>query len=1080
MRRREFIVLALVLAGTAMAQSTDAIIVGRVFDETTGRRITGVNIVAIRSGTQNQNVVFSSEAGWYALTSLSPGIYTIRATTQGYQTQETNQIELPVSGRMQLDLALRYLAPSGTPDEYSPAFVTGTTAFVHMYTSDLEATRIDLLTVPSGVPGVLESSLSYVVSPAEIERLPLSGRDLYTALALQPGVNSYAGTARGLSLTITGERPTAINFLLDGLENNNHLTTGPMTNVVPESMQEYRISTHDYSAEFGRTGGAVANAVSRSGLEGWHALFYGYLKNAELNANGFQEKADGYARAPMHEVETGASVGGRLYRDLFFSLPFDFLRYRNRNTPQNWLLPTRQFIQSIPQDRTGGLLLRTYVLSVAPDGPGEAQEVAIASPVEIDRYSAIPRIDFMPSLHPRHRVFARVAFSALRQPGLFASPFPGLSSPYRQNGTSAALGYTFVQNHATTNEFRFGYGGDSTRVDRLHNEIPISTSADQTALPWSPAAYTFHQSARTVELLDNVNVVSGKNVWKFGVGILCRHITTFADVVGRGQYLFNGLADYASDQPFSLLLPYDRSKPNEIVQPPFDREYRENQFNAFATQSTRLSRRLQANIGFRYEYFGAPKAVGQGRDYLLELGSGGTISQNLANAGWRLASGSLFTSEPGDLGVRAGLAFDVRGSGATLLKLGYGMFFDRRFDNDWETVQTNRLRFGYSHFAPNDMQQTVDILRPAIDVAREFPPDNYDESVLPPTTFQPSLRNTAVHQFFGAVQQRLPSTGFLEAAYAGSVASGLLTTDSINRPYSQAPESDNALGLINPSLPAYVAYRANQGKSNYHALTATWRFLTRRVRGQAAYTWSHSIDLQSDPLSGQFFSFNYFNQQGAEDQVFSTFTRQFDGQSDRGNSDFDQRHNFVLYGVANIPSAFASSRIAPVFRDWQVAATAAIRSGFPFTVYGIDYSGTTEFLLNNRADLKDPLSATVDVPVPGGRQLLNPDAFAVPQPGRLGTLGRNAFTGPGLISFDASLARSFVIGKAEAARVTVRADIYNVMNHANLNNPESTVLGSSQFGIARYGREESNSAFPLLTPFRETSRVIQLMLRVQF
>ncbi len=1076
--------LILLWACILRAQSTEGIILGTVYDEGTGRPIVAARLLAVHTGTHAQYTAISSGTGWYSLPSLSPGTYFVRATADGYQGRETNQIELAVSGRMQINLPLRYLLPNAKEDNFSNSFVGGSAAFVHTYAADLQATRLDLLTVPSGLPGVLESSLSYVISPSEIERLPLSGRDLYTALALQPEVNSYSGTARGLALTVAGQRPSAINYLLDGVENNNHLTSGPLTNVAPESMQEYRVSTHNYSAEFGRTSGAIANTVSRSGLDGWHALFYSYLKNAALNAglnaNDFQRITEGYERAPIHELETGTYIGGPLTHEFFVSVPLDFLRYRSRNAPQDWLLPTRQFIESVWPDRTGGSLLRTYGLAVAPAGPGDSQKVAIASPVEIDRYSGVPRLDFLPARHQKHRVFARVAFSVLRQPGLFASPYPDLSAPFRQNGTNVSIGYTFVPKSSVTNEFRFAYGADSTRVDRVHSELPFSVSTDQTALPGSPAAFTFHNSGRSMEILDNFSIISGRSVWKFGAGLLRRNIVTFADVLAAGQYQFDSLAMFANDQPSSLLLTYDRSKAGEIGQPPFDREYRHSQFYLFAQQSTNVTRRLQINIGLRYEYFSAPQAAGQGRDYLLDLGGEGTIQQRLADASWHIASDAVYSSRPGNLAVRGGLAFDLTGSGSTFFRLGYGLYYDRPFENVWQTIQANRMIFGFSHFVQNEQQQTVNILQPAIDIARKYPPDNYDNP-LDPVTFQRELRNPAVQHLFAALQHRVPGAGFLEVAWVGSLASGLLTTDKINRPFSNLADRSeaNPLALINSSLPL-VSYRGNQGKSNYHALTTTWRFLTPRVRGQASYTWSHSIDVQSDPLAGEFLNFNFFNAQTAQDLLVATFTRQFDSQSDRGNSDFDQRHSFVLYGVADVPPAFSSAAIAPVFRNWQVAATGAIRSGFPYTVYANVYEDAVEQIYNNRADLKDSASARVDVALPRGRRLLNPDAFAPSDAFRIGTSGRNAFSGPGLISFDASLARTFSFRKWERARATLRADAYNVLNHANLNNPESTKLGSPQFGVAQYGREEKNSGFPLLTPFRETSRTIQLMLRVQF
>ena len=175
---------------------------------------------------------------------------------------------------------------------------------------------------------------------------------------------------------------------------------------------------------------------------------------------------------------------------------------------------------------------------------------------------------------------------------------------------------------------------------------------------------------------------------------------------------------------------------------------------------------------------------------------------------------------------------------------------------------------------------------------------------------------------------------------------------------------------------------------------------------QGSYTWSHSIDNQSDPLVGDFFNLTFTSiQTGETSGQRSTFSEQFNPNSDRGNSDFDQRQNLVLFSYWNLPSLFAASKPGIVLRDWTIAGLAAFRSGLPFSVYG----PSTGSLMNNRADLLNPAQAvfTNPAPVAGGVQLLNPAAFGPAAQGTLGNLGRNAFTGPGFYSLDLSLARAF-------------------------------------------------------------------------
>jgi hypothetical protein len=162
----------------------------------------------------------------------------------------------------------------------------------------------------------------------------------------------------------------------------------------------------------------------------------------------------------------------------------------------------------------------------------------------------------------------------------------------------------------------------------------------------------------------------------------------------------------------------------------------------------------------------------------------------------------------------------------------------------------------------------------------------------------------------------------------------------------------------------------------------------------------------------------------------------------------------------------------------------AVRSGFPYSpIAATPFDGTGQYYINNRANLTEPAHATLNAPVAGGVQILNPAAFTAPAAGQLGNVGRNAFRGPGLYSADLSLSRRFPVTKlGEAGRIILRADVFNLLNHANLNNPV-TLLGSpapNAFGSALYGRQGFDPGFPTSAPLSETPRQIQLMVKIEF
>ncbi len=345
------------------------------------------------------------------------------------------------------------------------------------------------------------------------------------------------------------------------------------------------------------------------------------------------------------------------------------------------------------------------------------------------------------------------------------------------------------------------------------------------------------------------------------------------------------------------------------------------------------------------------------------------------------------------------------------------------------------------------------------------------------TLLDPNLSNGRVKSYFAGVQQRITGNLTLEVNGLGAYGRGLITTDVVNRSFSTlASRYNNNL--------ADIVYRANQGFSDYNALTAVVRYRISRGIVQGSYTWSHSIDNQSDPLIGDFFNLTFTSiQTGATTGQRSTFSQQFNPNADRGNSDFDQRQNLVIFSYWNLPAPGAPSRVRILLRDWTVAGLAAFRAGLPYTVYGPSQEINGQgFILNNRANVLLPGQAAFANPaaVPGGVQLLNPAAFGPAAPSTLGNSGRNAFIGPGFYSFDLSLARAFHLPwLGESGQLRIRADAYNVLNHANLGNPDAQ-LGDAAFGVATYGRQGFPSGFPAVSPLNETPREIQLSVKIQF
>ncbi|MDQ2947438.1 MAG: carboxypeptidase regulatory-like domain-containing protein, partial [Acidobacteriota bacterium] len=1052
--------------------------------------MTGLPVTSAVVSCNSQSTKFAAPGhvdahGNYAIASLSPGTYTITISAPRYQTQQARTLELPVAGRVELNFTVRPLSDVWEAGQFRSWILPQSQQALGFYGPDVDTSRVAVFNANRGVVTPLDNSRSDVVAQPDIQNLPLVGRDVYTMLLLLPGVTSDTATGRGLGFSVNGQRPSSSNYLLDGVENNNLLVTGPLSAAVPEFIQEYRVSTTNYSAEYGRTSGFVANAITRSGTNQWHGSGFFYFENDRLNANGFQENAQGIRRAPFTEIQPGLTVAGPLIRNrLFLFAGFQTVRSHGRSSPQPFALPTTSFIKSTDPASYAGQLLRRYKPESAPSGPGDSAVVAIAPVTSFNRTDGLVRADY--SFSASHQLFARAAWDGIVEPELLFNPYRDFSTPYRQTSLSIGFGLISRFGAASQNEFRAARTGDSVRLQTPHAEVPSlidderigpSGQSYEVVLPGNASQSDYRNRGRNWELLDNWTLITGRHALKFGAGFLQRTIDLNLSVYPRGYLEFANVNDFAQNKLGYLTAQYDRFSPTHDPVSP-DRLYRYRQSYAFAQDSFHLSNRLTVDYGVRYEFFGSPVNTGGNKDFLLQIPPTQDIRMSIRDITPVQPAGTagqlVYTSRPSNWAVRAGLAWDPIGNGRTLIRASYGIFYDRPFDNLWQNVIQNRYKTAVWKY---EQPTALNVPLSRLETAGQ---EQSSSELIPGLAFQPNLRAPRTQSAFVGIQERVSRDITLEVDALASRARQLITTDEVNRPFSDTASSENPFGYSYPNFANYINYRANQGSSNYSALVTAVKLRKTRFNGQVSYSWSHSIDNQSESLAGTFFDFNTFGlAPTAGNQFISSFTRQFASGLDRGNSDFDQRHNVVFFGRYQTSS---EKRLPKAFRSWTVAALGAVRSGLPFTVYAnANYTvSPIEIFVNQRANVASPKDVYTSQPRPGGRLLLNPEAFSSPGANVVGNGGRNAFAGPGLFNMDASIARTFAPPvKRESMRLTARADFYNLLNHANLNNPAS-FYGNADFGVALYGRREMNNGFPLLAPLNETARQIQILLRLEF
>ena len=799
--------------------------------------------------------------GLYTLPLLPPGRYTVRVTAPGYQDAQIDDLDLPVAALVNLPISLRPLQDLWEQNQ-PHIFVLPETQIVKFYGPDVDTSRIVHLRPPDPRHVELEAAMSDVVSRDFINDLPLAGRNVYSVLLVEPAVAAGVTASRGVGLAAAGQRPSSSNFLLDGLENNQSAITGPLFPLPPESIQEYRVSTNNYSPEFGRTSGYLANAVTKAGTANWHGLAYVNAKNSSLNANDFQSHARGVRKASGHEIEPGAQAGGPLQHNrLFLSLAADLLHSAGvvQAGPQVFVLPTQTLYDQLaaqPAATAGRQLLSQYHPIVIPAALGDSlvTPVTLVPPVTLNQEIGIARIDFNPA-RSRNKLLARVAVARSSRPDYTWSPYSAFTSGLESNVVSIALAGTTAFSRRLVNEARAGWNSAGFDLGDRNPVLPRASSGDGVILPGPLSSIAYGNRNRSWEFSDNLLWTAGRQILKVGGGMLAPTISLDYHFADRGLVGYADILSFLADQPSIAEFTVSRQaySAGQLSLPPTAGHYRHRQFDLFAEDSLRVTRRLTVNAGVRVDDFASPTFSGQAAPQVV-LGAGGDMQSRIQTASLQFTSpygDRVYNARNPNFAGRGGFAFNPGARDDLVLRGGYGIFFDRPFDNVWLDMQSNAWQLATFDFAGSfDPRKGIPALISELHY-KDIRTHN-DFSYL--TLIQPNLRSAYAQSFFLSAQQRLRRNWFIEVNGLGSLGRLLLTNDIVNRNYSNPVALGDPLNpgaQLNGGL-AQLQYRANQGASDYSALSVVARRVSARMVLQAAYTWSHSIDNQSEPLIGDF------------------------------------------------------------------------------------------------------------------------------------------------------------------------------------------------------------------------------------
>ena len=1044
---------AWLVAASASAQIPSGTILGSVKDAQ-GGAVPGATVTATNAGTRFSRMVVTDAEGQYTLPLLPVGNYEVQVSMSGFKNFSQTGILLEVGRNARVDATIELGNVSETVSIVADAPLVETTT----------------------------GALSRTVGQNEVLNLPLVNRDLYSLLSLTGGVtsNDNANSLGGPEqlTTINGSSRAnmgSVNFQLDGGNNTAGLrgTGNPAPN--PEAVQEFRVLTNGYAAEYGRYAAGVVDVVTKSGTNVFHGAAFEFIRNEKLNARRWAAPGTTSTKDPLDRNQFGGALGGPLKTDrTFFFGSYSGLRQEETYYRNSAVVPTAReragdFSLSVrkPNDPLtgqpfpGGLIpdarfdpaARTIQTQYVPlsNLPNNFYEVRRPDPLSTDE--ATFKLDH--SVSSSHSVAASYFFQngTDTQPLSLTGNIPWVDRDFKWAQHNLNIADSWVIGPNAVNQFRVSYmrqfGGrvnnPATSLGDLNSKFTIQGDptlprlivsgffTGQTSIAGPDAGSNYFG------VKDAFSLNRGRHAMKFGGEVSYEAIVHDTLLDNYGVFNFDGTKTGNAYADFLLGVPASMTQ-----DAPIRKTDNGSYLSAFAQDDFRIHPRVTLNLGVRYD-IQFPFTDPGDRKLAYSPGNKSVVTPGapvgLLFPGDAGVSRGIVKTDLNNIAPRLGVAWDPRGDGRTAIRGGFGMFYGSITGNEWNATADNQ---------PFTVRQSFPTVFTLSDPYRNLAggvgpfPFTYSPAearfTLPAQVFGPSLDFVwpVTYQANVTVQKEIGRGMSASASYVGAFARHLAAPVDRNYPRLAPGATTANRNARRPYLPGTIA-AANVLESifgsDYNGLQLSAERRGKRLSFKAYY----SLGKAEEDLDFQ----------GGGLPTVQNSTRL---NLERGRASSDRTHSFVLSSVFR-PDYFKNSArtVSALLDGWTVSTIVTIQSGTPLTITA-GQDRNLDGINNDRADLIG------DPELEGGRPRaeaiggwFNIAAFANPASGTDGTGGRNIIDGPGYRSVDLGLFRD--LGLPGPTTLQFRLEATNVLSIVNLQNPGTNLNAPATFGRIRSARD---------------------------